>query len=261
MVSGDPTVMVVAVLLAAAVGLLVPDSPGGPRRLRTGAGRPWWLARWERFARPVPGAPSAETRARVAMTVGGLAGAVVLGLVPGAGWSAPLLVGAGAGVAYVASGRIVSPATLRRRRRLAADLPGALELMASCLAAGLPVRGAAAAVAGAYGGPLADDVGGVLAQIAIGDSEGHAWLRLADDPVWSLVARDLARSVQSGATLVDLLHRHAERARKERHGVIVEAARTVGVRSVLPLMACYLPAFLLVGIVPVVAGTLPRLLG
>ncbi|WOP19071.1 type II secretion system F family protein [Raineyella sp. LH-20] len=257
----DPTALLVAALLAAAVGLVLPEPPGGPRRLRTGAGRPWWLARWEGFARPVPGAPATETRARIAMTAGGLAGVVVLGLAPGGGLLAPLLVGASAAAGYLVSGRIVSPATVRRRRRLAADLPGALELMASCLAAGLPVRGAAAAVAGAYGGPLADDVGGVLAQIAIGDSEGHAWLRLADDPVWTLVARDLARSVQSGSTLVDLLRRHAERARKERHGAIVEAARTVGVRSVLPLMGCYLPAFLLVGIVPVVAGTLPRLLG
>lgn len=258
---GASTVTLVAAALAAAVALVLPEPPAGRRRLRTGTGRPWWLARWERFARPVPGAPTAETRARVAMTAGGIAGVAVLTLAPGAGSVAPLVVGSAAAIAYLVSGRIVSPATLRRRRRLAADLPGALELMASCLAAGLPVRGAAAAVAGAYGGPLAEDVGGVLAQIAIGDSEGHAWLRLAADPAWSLVARDLARSVQSGSTLVDLLHRHAERARKERHAAVVAAARTVGVRSVLPLMTCYLPAFVLVGIVPVIAGTLPRLLG
>ncbi|MPN43713.1 hypothetical protein SDC9_191273 [bioreactor metagenome] len=101
----------------------------------------------------------------------------------------------------------------------------------------------------------------MLAQVAIGDSEAHAWLRLADDPVWSLVARDLARSVESGSTLVDLLRTHAERSRKEWHAVIVARARTVGVRSVLPLMTCYLPAFMLVGIVPVIAGAVPRLLG
>jgi hypothetical protein len=32
------------------------------------------------------------------------------------------------------------------------------------------------------------------------------------------------------------------------------AARSAGVRSVAPLAACYLPAFILLGIVPVVAS-------
>ncbi len=262
-----PAATVAALALATAVALLLPGPPRAGRRLRPPGHSGRAAAGWERIARGVPGAPTAETRSRIAMTAGGICGVVALslGTGPGPGWAgqllAPVLVGLSAAVAYVASGRIISPATRRRRRRLAADLPGALDLMAACLAAGLPVRGAAAAVAGAYGGPLAEDVGGVLSQVAIGDSEAHAWLRLADDPVWSLVARDLARSVESGSTLVDLLRTHAERSRKERHALIVARARTVGVRSVLPLMTCYLPAFMLVGIVPVIAGTVPRLLG
>ena len=47
---------------------------------------------------------------------------------------------------------------------------------------------------------------------------------------------------------------HAEVAREERHGQVEEAARRVGVRSVLPLMVCFIPAFLLLGIVPTVAS-------
>lgn len=265
-----PAAVIAAFALAAAVALLLPGRSTVRRRLRSSTDTGRAVAGWQRISRGVPGAPTAETRSRVAMTAGGVCGVVVLSLGSGAGagsgpgpgpFLGPILVGVSAVVAYVASGRIVSPATRRRRRRLAVDLPGALDLMAACLAAGLPVRGAAAAVAGAYGGPLAEDVGGVLAQVAIGDSEAHAWLRLGDDPVWSLVARDLARSVESGSTLVDLLRTHAERSRKEWHAVIVARARTVGVRSVLPLMTCYLPAFMLVGIVPVIAGAVPRLLG
>ncbi|QGF22831.1 type II secretion system F family protein [Raineyella fluvialis] len=256
---GSALATVVAALAAGVVGLVVPAPPRGPRRLLGERAASWPVRAWERLARPVPGAPDPETRARVAMSAGGAAGVVVLSTA--AGWFAPLIVMAVAAGAYVASGRVVSPAERRRRRRLAADLPGALELMASCLAAGLPVRGAAAAVAGAFGGPLADDIGGVLGQVAIGDAEARAWRRLVDDPVWSMVARDLARSVESGSALVELLQAHADRARHERHADVLARARTVGVRSVLPLMACYLPAFLLVGVVPVIAGTLPHLLG
>ena len=38
-------------------------------------------------------------------------------------------------------------------------------------------------------------------------------------------------------------------------------ARTVGVRAAAPLGLCLLPAFVLVGVVPLVAGTVASLLG
>ena len=39
------------------------------------------------------------------------------------------------------------------------------------------------------------------------------------------------------------------------------AVPVVGVRSVGPLMCCFLPAFLLVGVVPLIAGTVFGMLG
>lgn len=248
-----------ALALATAVALVVPAPWAAVHRLRGPAEGEDGHARWTRLIEPVPGACGAETRTRVAIT-----GAAIGALVPLAGGApGPALVVAPvlAGIAYLASGRIVAPAERRRRAHQRADLPALLELMASCLAAGLPVRGAAAAVAAARPGPLADDIDLVLAQIAIGDAESRAWRRLSDDPVWGPVARDLARSVESGTALVELLQSHADRARRERHARVVESARTVGVRSVLPLMTCYLPAFMLVGIVPIIAGAVPTLLG
>ena len=245
-----------ALLLAVVVALTLPGPPA-TRRLRRqpDGGR----GRLDRLLRPVPGACDADTRARVAITAA--ATGALLAIVSEAIGMAALLAGALGVAGYVVAARIVTPAERRRRRRRRGDLPGVLELMASSLRAGLPVRGAAAAVAAATAGPLAEDIDQVLAQIAIGDAESRAWLRLADDPVWGPVARDLARSVESGTALVELLLSHARRARREHHAAVIASARTVGVRSVLPLMACYLPAFLLVGIVPVVAGTIPTLLG
>ena len=245
-----------AVLAALTAALLVPG-PSATRRLRDR--RIGHEDRVQRLLRPVPGACAEETRARVAIT-SAAAGVLLAAAVGALGLFAVLGAGFGA-VGFVVAGRVVTPAARRRRARQRAELPGVLELIAASLRAGLPVRGAAAAVAAASPGPLADDIDLVLAQVAIGDAESRAWLRLAEDPVWGPVARDLARSVESGTTLVELLQAHAERARRERHAGVVAAARTVGVRSVLPLMACYLPAFLLVGIVPVVAGTIPTLLG
>jgi hypothetical protein len=46
----------------------------------------------------------------------------------------------------------------------------------------------------------------------------------------------------------------AEDQRDEARSRAEAAARAAGVRSVAPLVACFLPAFILIGIVPVVAS-------
>ena len=62
--------------------------------------------------------------------------------------------------------------------------------------------------------------------------------------------------MDTGSLLVESLLVHAEVARQERHGQVEAAARRVGVRSVMPLMLCFIPAFLLLGVVPTVASSL-----
>jgi len=53
---------------------------------------------------------------------------------------------------------------------------------------------------------------------------------------------------------------HADDGRQESRDAAVKSARTVGVRSVIPLMVCFLPAFFLIGVVPIVAGLLTSFL-
>lgn len=79
---------------------------------------------------------------------------------------------------------------------------------------------------------------------------------MRDDTVWGAVARDLARCAESGAAVAEVLEVHAAEARALRRARREMAARTVGVRSVLPLVCCFLPAFILVGVVPIIAATL-----
>ena len=56
--------------------------------------------------------------------------------------------------------------------------------------------------------------------------------------------------------VAEVLEVHAAEARALRRARREMAARTVGVRSVLPLVCCFLPAFILVGVVPIIAATL-----
>lgn len=209
-------------------------------------------------------APGPTPRARAPWVVAGAAAALVVGwlLLPADGlWALPLVLVPGA-IAGERVGRRIPDADLRRQqRRRSAELPAILDLLATCLAAGLPLRSAAAAVRDTADGPVRDDLSRVLHRLELGVPDRDAWLVLAENPLWRGIARDLARSVASGTGLVEVLHQAAEDTRRAHHADQLERARTVGVRSVWPLMVCYLPAFLLVGIVPIIGSAVLRLLG
>ncbi|MET1007505.1 MAG: type II secretion system F family protein [Propionibacteriaceae bacterium] len=157
-------------------------------------------------------------------------------------------------VLVVVLGRLEPAAVKRRRRRLVLDLPQALELLSAGLAAGMPLRQATTAVAESFDGPVAEDLGRVLALVNLGVADAEAWRVLRDQPLWTAAAVDLARSVESGTMMVDVLAHHANDARTRRRADLEVRARAVGVRSVLPLMCCFLPAFMLLGVIPTVAS-------
>ena len=68
------------------------------------------------------------------------------------------------------------------------------------------------------------------------------------------VAVIAARSADSGIRLADALSRCARSQREELHAASVARAESVGVLALLPLGLCFLPAFICLGVVPVVAG-------
>jgi pilus assembly protein TadC len=141
-----------------------------------------------------------------------------------------------------------------RREQLIMDAPQALELLAACLAAGLPARSACTSVVQAFDGPVADDLGRVLALLELGAGEVAAWRAIRDHPQLGLAAEDMARSVESGTSMVEGLQHHAAAARESRRAALQVRARAVGVRSVMPMMICFIPSFMLLGIVPAVVS-------
>ena len=217
-----------------------------------------------RLVRVVRGRPDAPRLGR-RLLVGMIAAAALsllaarLALGPGVlGWLATPVV---ATIFAIALGWLEPIGARRRRERLLLETPQALELLAACLAAGMPLRVATAAVVGAFDGPVADDLGRVNALSALGTAEVDAWRALADHSQLGPAAQDLARSVESGTRLTECLRQHADSARENRRAALQVRARSVGVRSVLPLMVCFIPSFLLLGVVPTVASALAHALG
>lgn len=150
--------------------------------------------------------------------------------------------------------RRVPPEVRRDRERITADLPFAADLMVSCLQAGQPVSAATEIAAEAIGGPLGRRLAWVSGQLRLGADPEPAWATLGGESSMGQLSRAMSRAAQSGAPVADVLTRLADDARQSAHATAVAAARRVGVQAVAPLGLCFLPAFVLLGIIPVVAG-------
>jgi Flp pilus assembly protein TadB len=156
-------------------------------------------------------------------------------------------------------GRLESPSEAREREEIARDLPLAAELLAACVFVGRPLDDGLRLVSRAVGGPLGSRLDSVTARLALGADPLTEWRRATADPQLAPFARTMARTLASGAPVGDALARLAEDRRRERRTQTQLRARNVGVKAAGPLAACFLPAFMLIGIVPTIAGAFSRL--
>ncbi|MBO2455524.1 type II secretion system F family protein [Actinomadura barringtoniae] len=233
----------VALACMAAFGLLLPRGPApGAQRLAA-------LVRSPSQPGPPPPRGREQQLRLVAAGVAGLVTAVTLGGPVGA--VAGLVVGV---VVARTSGRMANAEQRRRKARLIADLPIAVDLLAACLRGGTPWGEAVEAVATTVGGPLGEALSGVAAQVRLGADPSTAWLALAEDASLAPLARTAVRASQSGASLAPTLSRLARDQRRTARTAAAARARAAGIRAVAPLGLCFLPAFVLLGVVPAIAG-------
>ncbi|PWS47026.1 hypothetical protein DKT74_05875, partial [Streptomyces sp. ZEA17I] len=68
------------------------------------------------------------------------------------------------------------------------------------------------------------------------------------------LARCLHRAASTGAPAAEPVSRLAEAMRAERAGAAVARAQRAGVLITAPVGLCFLPAFLAVGVAPVIIG-------
>lgn len=239
------------VLLVSALWVALPDPRRRLRRLDP-TGPTSARRQLETLVRGRAGAPPLRLR----ILLGLLAGLVAFSVLPAD-------TGTWVGIVVIATIVLAGGQVAGRNRTtgaLQAELADTVELLAVCLAAGSSMRHALDVVAEVSGAETAVVLERVSGQLWMGVAEQQAWLELKSDPSWGAVASDVARSARSGTSLVEVLHVHAAEARLIAQEQALQRARTAGVRSVVPLMACFLPAFVLVGVLPIIAGLLSGLL-
>jgi pilus assembly protein TadC len=191
-------------------------------------------------SRPAP----RRTSRRVGLAIAsGIAGLVGFGLPLG------VVVGGVAAVGIVVTGRGGG-----RDLAVAEDVAVAAELLAGCLAAGLAMADALDAVA-VVGDPVtAGACHATAASLRRGDPAAQAWQPWQVDPWLSPIGRTAQRSTQTGAAAADELQRAAARLRARRRARLQHRVQRAAVWVVVPLGLCFLPAFVLVAVVPLVAG-------
>jgi len=185
-----------------------------------------------------------------------------------AGVGAGLLVG---GISGFVAGAVVTVVGYRGLQRAASgsprahgqalsrELPGACDLLAVCLGAGVPPAGALAAV----GSTVAEPLGPVLREVAalyrLGAAPRTAW---ADAPVeLAALGRVLVRAGESGSAVVPALTSLAADGRAADRARTDAAVRRAGIWVLAPLGLCFLPAFLCLGVVPLILGIAGEVFG
>ncbi|QLY31378.1 type II secretion system F family protein [Nocardia huaxiensis] len=141
---------------------------------------------------------------------------------------------------------------------------GTLDLFAACLRAGLPAAAAAGAVAAGAPEPMRGVLRRAADLLLLGADPLTAWEQASvgctDETVGALV-RMVRRSARSGAGLAAGVGELAEQRRAAVEDAAVARAERAGVLISGPLGLCFLPAFVCLGIVPVVIGLAGHVLG
>lgn len=163
------------------------------------------------------------------------------------------LMAAGASVLWFARQRSAASAR-REAKAIAAELPSAADLLSTCLSSGATPADALQTVAEATQGPLADRFRQVAGALRLGADPADAWGPITSGHPLAPLARAFIRSGATGAPIAETVTAVADDQRLAARWTAEAAARRAGVLAVGPLALCFLPAFILTGVVPVIVA-------
>jgi len=133
-----------------------------------------------------------------------------------------------------------------------------LELVAAMLDAGAGIGRSLELVAASAAPQYRDSLRPVVSALAIGADWETAWSSSAVRSSRILELRDaLGFAALTGAPSSAILYAQAARLRRERFRAAEKRAASLGVKLVVPLGLCSLPAFICLGVVPVLLALVP----
>lgn len=155
-------------------------------------------------------------------------------------------------------------ATLRRRVRarqkaITNALPDALDLLVTCVEAGIGVDAAFVMVTEKTDGPISETFTLYLRQVGLGRARRDALAFVADRTGvldLTVLAASVSQGEELGTSLSDVLRAQAEGLRVARRQRAEMAAQRAPVLMTIPLVLCFMPAMAAVIVVPSVLNLL-----
>jgi tight adherence protein C len=183
---------------------------------------------------------AAITGAAFGAVAGGHRWVVAAGILGAGGWRWPEF-------------RLVRREEAHRRAVLRA-LPDTLDVLAACVRAGASVGGAFSLASQRENGPLGDAMRAAVGALDHGLRKEEAYALLCErarTPEVRSVVNALRRAERLGTSVASTLVVLAQDMRERRRAAAEEEVRGAPVRMLFPVIVCFLPAFVLLTIVPV----------
>jgi tight adherence protein C len=147
----------------------------------------------------------------------------------------------------------------RRKKQITKDLPFALDLLVTCVEAGVGVESAFAIVTEKTSGPISETFARYLKEVGLGRPRREALMDVARRtgvPDLIRFATSVEQAEEMGVSLGDVLRKQAEDMRVMRRLRAQEAANRAPILMTIPLVLCFLPAMAAVVIVPSILNML-----
>jgi tight adherence protein C len=186
------------------------------------------------------------------VSVGLLAGLVLSGAVVifgAVGWQQALFVLAFGLVGWMIPGMWLNGRVRARQKLVLKSLPDALDLVTTCVEAGLGLDAALARVAEKSTGPLASEMSRMLREVAMGKLRREGLTEMADrlgvDELTSFV-NAIIQAEQLGVGIAQVLRVQSDMMRTRRRQAAEKMAHEAPIKMIFPLVLFIFPAFMLV---------------
>jgi len=160
-----------------------------------------------------------------------------------------------AAVGWMAPGLWLKGRLGARQKLVLKSLPDALDLVTTCVEAGLGLDGALARVAEKSTGPLPDELNRMLREVAMGKLRREALTELADrigvDELTSFI-NAIIQAEQLGVGIAQVLRVQSDQMRTRRRQRAEQTAHEAPIKMIFPLVLFIFPAFMLVILGPAV---------
>jgi tight adherence protein C len=150
-------------------------------------------------------------------------------------------------------------AAKNRQSQIWKSLPSALDLMTTCVEAGLSLDFALQRVAERYKGPLSDEITRMLREVGMGKTRREGLIDMAervDLPDLFTFVNSIVQAETLGTSVGQVLRVQAAQMRMRRRQRAEQIARQAPVKMVFPLVFFLMPSLFIVTIGPVILNVI-----